>query len=280
MDFLAAKILWTLAAPSTLLLLIGWLGLVCVWLRRQHLGLSLIAVSLGCFLLVRVLPVGQWLLAPLENRFPRITDPPAHVDGIIVLGGALDPELTAAHGMPALNEAAERMTTFVALARRYPGATLAFTGGHGLLLHGKLSEADAARMLFDELGLTRLVIYENRSRTTWENAEFLRARVSPRPGQTWLLITSASHMPRAVGIFRKAGWPVLPWPVAYKTGASATIRYQEALPRRLAELDFATHEWFGLLAYRLMGRTNELLPGPAISAGGRTVPPSSPDTGR
>jgi uncharacterized SAM-binding protein YcdF (DUF218 family) len=291
MDFIASKILWALAAPSTLLLLIGWLGLVCVWLRRRRLGLSLVTASLGCLLLVRVLPVSQWLLAPLENRFSPVTNPPTHVDGIIVLGGALDTELTEAHGIPALNEAAERMTTFVALARRYPEAALAFTGGNGLLLHGKLSEADAAGMLFEQLGLMRPVIYENRSRTTWENAEFLRARLAPQPGQIWVLITSASHMPRAVGIFRKFGWPVLPWPVAYKTGVSPAIQWQQALPRRLGELDWATHEWLGLLAYRLMGRTDELLPGhaaseprsggtAATSANGQIVPPWSPGTGR
>ena len=263
MDFVASKILWILAAPSTLLPLIGWLGLMGVWLRRRRLGLALIAVSLGCLLLVRVLPVGEWLLAPLEDRFPRVSDPPARVDGIIVLGGALDPELTAAHGIPALNDGAERMTTFVALARRYPQAQLAFTGGNGLLLHGTLSEADGARMLFEQLGLARPVTYENRSRTTWENAVFLRAQLAPRPGQIWVLITSASHMPRAVGIFRSLGWPVLPWPVGYKTGASAAIEYQEAMPRRLGELDLAAHEWLGLLANRLMGRTSDLLPSPA-----------------
>lgn len=266
MDFLVSKVLWTVLRPSTLLLLVGWIGILCVWQGRRRLGLSLITLMLGCFLVILLLPVNQWLLFPLEDRFPPVANAPAHVNGIIVLGGAVETELTEAHGMPALNDAAERMTTFVALAQRHPEARLAFAGGSGLLLHGHLSEADVAKELFDQLGMSRPVIYDNTSRNTYENAVQLRDRVSPQPGEIWILITSASHMPRAVGIFRKLGWPVLPWPVAYKTGHTLSIEYQQALPAKLGQLDWAAHEWVGLIAYWLLGRTSELLPGPAQSA--------------
>ena len=266
MDFIISKVLWIVLRPSTLLLLVGWIGILCIWRGRRPFGLALITVMLACFLVILLLPVNQWLLFPLEDRFPPVTNPPSHVHGIIVLGGAVDTELTEAHGMPALNDAAERMTTFVALARRYPEARLAFAGGSGLLVHGRLSEADVARGLFDQLGMSRPVIYDNRSRNTYENAVLLRDRVSPQRGETWILITSASHMPRAVGIFRKLGWPVLPWPVAYKTAHTLSVEYQQALPARLGELDWAAHEWLGLIAYWLLGRTSSLLPGPAESA--------------
>jgi uncharacterized SAM-binding protein YcdF (DUF218 family) len=266
MDFIISKVLWTVLRPSTLLLLVGWIGILCIWRGRRRFGLSLITVMLACFLVILLLPVNQWLLFPLEDRFPPVANAPSHVDGIIVLGGAVDTELTEAHGMPALNEAAERMTSFVALAQRYTDARLAFAGGSGLLMHGHLSEADVAKALFDQLGMSRPVVYDNRSRNTYENAVLLRDRVSPQPGEIWILITSASHMPRAVGIFRKLGWPVLPWPVAYKTGHTLSIEYQEALPAKLGELDWAAHEWIGLVAYWLLGRTSELLPGPTESA--------------
>lgn len=269
MDFIISKILWIVLRPSTLLLMLGWIGLLCIWRGRRRFGLSLITVMLGCFLVIFLLPVNQWLLFPLEDRFPPITNAPSQVDGIIVLGGAVDTELTEAHGMPALNEAAERMTTFVALAQRYREARLAFAGGSGLIVHGQLSEADVAKELFDQLGTSRPVVYDNKSRNTYENAVLLRDRVSPQPGQTWILITSASHMPRAVGIFRKLGWPVLPWPVAYKTAHMLSIEYQQALPAKLGELDWAAHEWIGLVAYWLLGRTSELLPGPMQSAPGQ-----------
>lgn len=260
MSFVLAKILWSLARPSMLLLLAGWAGLVLLWCGRRRLGRALMAAMLSCLMLVVLLPLDQWVLMPLEDRFPPLRNPPAHIDGIIALGGAVDTELTEARGLPALNDAAERMTTFVALARRHPEALLAFAGGNGLVVHGRLSETDVARQLFEQLGLTRPVIYDDASRNTYENARMLRARISPRPGETWVLITSASHMPRAVGAFRKQGWAVLPCPVAYKTGHKLSIAYQEALPAKLGLLDLAAHEWAGLVAYWLLGRTDALFP--------------------
>lgn len=262
MGFILAKVLWIILRPSTLLVLLGWAGLLLTWIGKRRFGLSVVTAVLGCLFVILVLPLDQWALFPLEDRFPPILDPPTHVDGIIVLGGAVDTELTEARGIPALNDAAERMTTFVAAARSYPTARLAFAGGSGLLIHGRLSEADVAKKLFDQLGLTRPVLYDDKSRNTYENALLLRDRLAPQPGEIWALITSASHMPRAVGVFRNLCWPVLPWPVAFKTGHKLSIEYQESLPARLGELDLAAHEWAGLLAYRLLGRTSAVLPAP------------------
>ncbi len=132
-----------------------------------------------------------------------------------------------------------------------------------LLFRGGLFEADVARQLFDGLGLAaRPVTYENRSRTTFENAVDLAALLHPRPGESWILVTSASHMPRAMGAFRAAGWPVLADPVGYKTAHSLAVELAPTLPQRLDRIDAAAHEWMGLLVYRLLGRTDRLLPGP------------------
>jgi uncharacterized SAM-binding protein YcdF (DUF218 family) len=270
MVFTISKVLWLLLRPSTFMVLLGWVGLVCVWGNRFRVGLVLIAAMLSYLFLILLLPIDQWLLAPLEDRFPRVSQAPAHVNGIIVLGGAVDTELTEAHRIPALNDAAERMTTFVALARRYPEAKLAFAGGNGLLVHGRLSEADVAKALFDQLGLNRPVIYEDKSRTTYENALLLGQRITPRTADIWILITSASHMPRAVGIFRKLGWPVLPWPVAYKTG-SPRVDLPGALPGKLGLMDLAAHEWVGLLVYRVLRRIDTVLPGPDEGAPTRHI---------
>lgn len=265
MSFVLSKLAWLIVRPSTLVLLIGLVGLVLAWGRRRRTGMVLLTLSLGCYTAVLVLPVDQWVMMPLEDRFPAVTAPPPAdgVAGILVLGGAVEPALSAEHGMPALDDAAERMTTLVALARRYPQAKLAFTGGNGLLVHGAMTEAVVARQLFDSLGLEdRGVIYEDRSRNTWENAVFTKALVQPKPGERWILITSAAHMPRSVGIFRKTGWDVLPWPVGYKTGRSLTVQYNDALGLRLSRIDWSVHEWIGLVAYWLMGRTSAVFPAP------------------
>ncbi|MCK8785116.1 YdcF family protein [Roseomonas sp. NAR14] len=273
MSFALSKLLWMLLQPSNFLLLVSWAGLALIWLRRERpggrlrgylWGRRLLTLGLGGLAFVILLPVGPLLLLTLESRFPIVAAPPARVDGIIVLGGAVETELTAEWGLPSLNAAAERMTTFATLARRYPEARLVFTGGSGLLLPGAVSEAQVARALFDGLGIAPgRVLYEDRSRNTHENAAFSRALVRPAPGETWILITSASHMPRSVGIFRRQGWAVLPWPVAFKSGRRLATLWDGAAPgRRLGDLDWAVHEWVGLIAYRLLGRTDALFPGP------------------
>ena len=263
MNFIIAKLGGILTSPSTLLLLCCVIGLVLIWRRPSVAGRRFLLVGIGGFLAVYLLPLDQWALLPLEDRFPQVTDPPAHVDGIIVLGGAVIPEITAERGIPSLNSAAERMTTGVALALRYPSARLVFTGGQGALVAGQAKEADVARMLFTSLGVPAdRMIFERESRTTWENAVMTKALVKPQPGQTWLLVTSASHMPRSVGIFRKVGWQVVPWPVGYKTGWDWHLWLPFDLGIRLSQLDLAAHEWIGLVAYRLEGRTTALFPGP------------------
>jgi uncharacterized SAM-binding protein YcdF (DUF218 family) len=262
MSFILSKLFWAVARPGNLLLLIAVIGLLLVWLRRRG-GHALLATGIGGLLAVALLPVDQWLIEPLEQRFQRPAIAPARVDGIIVLGGAVDPFLTADHAQPALGAAAERMTEFVALARLHPEARLIFSGGVGSLRPGRLTEADAARMLFDSLGLAgRGVLYEGRSRNTWENALESRTIAAPKPGETWLLVTSAAHMPRSVGIFRRVGWPVVPWPVDYQAGDRDARIFDAVLVNHLAVLEKAVNEWIGLVAYRLMDRTDTLFPAP------------------
>ncbi len=263
MDFFIPKLLWLLLRPSTVLVLGVAAGAALLLRRPAGRGRWLLALSAGMLALCVVLPVDALLLLPLESRFSRPQPAPARVDGIVVLGGAVETYLTEQHGTPALNGSAERMTAFVALARQYPSAQLAFTGGSGRLEGSRLSEAEVASRLFAQLGLVRPVVYEDRSRTTHENAVMLKAIVRPQPGKSWLLVTSAAHMPRAVGSFRRAGWPVLAWPVGYRVGRHPRFDLEQGLPDRLGGIDSALHEWVGLIAYYFLGRTDVWLPGPS-----------------
>ncbi len=261
--FTLSKLAGILLRPSTLLLLCCVVGLALRGRRHQRLARGLLLVGVGGFVAILLLPLDQWLLLPLEDRFPQVTNPPAHVDGIIVLGGAVDPALTADRGIPSLNGAAERMTEGAALARRYLNARLVFTGGQGLLFPGAVSEADGARRLFTELGVApnRLVM-EGNSRTTYENAVMTKALVQPRPGETWVLVTSADHMARGIGAFRSVGWDPLAWPVGYKSGHNIRLWLPSPLGGRLTKLDEAVHEWIGLFAYRALGHSSALFPAP------------------
>jgi uncharacterized SAM-binding protein YcdF (DUF218 family) len=263
MLFYLAAIVGAFSSPSQILFVLTVAGTVLLAWRRRRWGLRLLYAGVGGFVLLAVLPVDRWMIAPLENRFPQVTSPPAHVDGIIVLGGAVDPQRTADHGIPALSWAAERMTTFAGLARRYPDAKLVFTGGSVELKSGIPTEAEVARTLFTELGVDqKRMIYEDTSRTTFENAENSYRLVNPKPGEVWILVTSANHMPRSVGVFRHVGWKVLPWPVAFKTPYSQSIAVLGYFVTHLAIVDLAFHEWAGAAVYYLTGRSDTLFPGP------------------
>jgi uncharacterized SAM-binding protein YcdF (DUF218 family) len=212
-------------------------------------------------------PLGAILLQPLENRFPPPADLAAPA-GIVVLGGAIDPDLTIARGVPTLLGSAARLTTGAALARRYPKARLVFTGGSASITGGGAAEAPSVRKLWLSLGVPAAqMTFEAKSRNTWENAIFTRALVDPKPDETWLLVTSAWHMPRAMGVFRKAGFNVIAYPVDYRTyGDARDLRPPQLAIAEMAMMGNAVHEWIGLAAYHMTGKTDAWFPGPRRNA--------------
>jgi uncharacterized SAM-binding protein YcdF (DUF218 family) len=217
-------------------------------------------------------PVGNWLIIPLEQRFPVWDAAAGAPDGIIVLGGAIAPDVSAARNDVALNESAERVTAVAELARRYPKARIVFSGGSGALLYDEGTEADFVLRLFESFGIAAArVALEDRSRNTVENAVFSKQMLSPKPGERWLLVTSAYHLPRAVGAFRKVGFAVDPYPVDWRTrGNEDALRPFATLGDGLRRTDTAVREWVGLAAYWLSGRSSELFPAPDRRAGPNT----------
>lgn len=264
MFFIASKIFWFVAEPVSLAVVVGVLGLLLGLTRFTSSGRALMAGAIIALAAGLLTPLGALLLWPLEARFPP---PPADIPapaGIIVLGGALDMEKSEARGQVSLTADAARLTAGIELARRYPSARLVFTGGSaGLLLEGR-AEAIGARKLWLSLGVPdERMTFENKSRNTWENALFTRDLVKPRPEETWLLVTSAWHMPRSVGIFRRLGFDVIPYPVAYRTfGDERDFLQPPSTIDKVLMLDNAVREWAGLLAYRLAGKTDALFPAP------------------
>ncbi|KMO39949.1 hypothetical protein VQ02_08880 [Methylobacterium variabile] len=262
MFFVLSKVLWFLTAPSNLLLLLVLTG-AGLSVRWRRLGLGLCAAS-GLILLAGGLsPLASLVFGPLENRFPEFRDDGAPVAGIVVLGGAVETGLSAARGQLVLNDAGERMVALGDLARRYPEATVVFAGGSGRLTgDGAVSEAAIVRRRAASLGVApERITYEDRSRNTRENAAFSAELVKPKPGERWLLVTSAWHMPRAMGCFRHAGFTVTAYPVDYRTSPRVVAIHSTA-GDGLFELDIAVREWLGLVAYRMSGYTATVFPGP------------------
>lgn len=262
--FYSSKVLKVFTQPDAVLVLLFLLGAALLWLRRPKTGRLLVTFSALVLFAVSALPIGSWWIGVLETRFPRPAfDTLAPPDGIIVLGGSLsNPTVTSLYGAISLNERAERIVELSMLARRFPQARLVFSGGSGDLRQKVAPESDRLKPFTTDLGIApgRLE-YEERSRNTWENAAFSLAQVRPKPGERWLLVTSAAHMPRSVGIFRKVGWPVIPFPVDYETAGAPPWFWFDPVTNWYM-VNIAAHETIGLIVYYLTGHSASLFPGP------------------
>lgn len=265
--FVLSKLVWLLVMPDTLLALALLGGMALVWSGRPRAGHWLLGLAAG-FVLLLLLPIPERLMAVLETRFPAPHALPDRIDGIVLLGGhiALPPDGEPTR--PELNAAADRLIGLAELARAHPEARLVFTGGTGAIDGGPAIEAIGMPILWRSVGSPgRPLEIEGASRNTWENAVFTRTLVDPRPGQTWVLVTSAWHMPRSIGVFRAAGWPEpIPWPVDRRSGPGLdwwNHRYSDGiLGGPLGMLRIGLREVAGLLAYRLLGRVDAFWPGP------------------
>ena len=265
MFFALSKILWFLASPVNLAIVGLMLASLLAFTRFSGPGRWLGLICVAVLGLLAFSPLPRIVVRPLEDRFPQQAVNSGKVDGIIVLGGAIG----VAREDIVLNYAAARMTKAVELARAHPEAKLVFAGGGGNLLSPVVrTEADGARLLFLGLGLpeNRLVL-EDKSRNTLENAVFTRRLVDPKPGERWLLVTSAWHMPRAMGVFRKAGFQVEAFPVDFLSAGTPAdyVRPYRKASRGLDIADDAFKEWVGLAAYYLAGYSDTLFPGPATA---------------
>jgi len=166
---------------------------------------------------------------------------PSYVDGIIMLGG-------------------DENIAFADLARRYPMAKLVSAGGGPMDPDSTGPDLEGKAPTWLGVDKSR-IIFERKSRNTFEDVVVAKAMVQPTAGETWILVTNASHMPRSVGVFRGQGWQVVPYPVDY---ARSHIRPSSASFRQnLDQLSVALKEWVGMLANWVLGHSKEWFPGVA-----------------
>ena len=246
MFYVLSKLLGWVAQPLSVVILCLLIAYLKLWRTPMRGARRLIGIALAILLLGGVSPLANVLLLPLEDRFARPSLPAdAVIDGILVLGGAEDSRISAGRHVVALNEAAERMTEAAALARRFPQARLVFTGGTSELLLPSTYGADAARLYFEAEGIASArLTFEDQARNTWENAVLTQALTKPKPGERWLLVTSGYHMARAVGCLRRIGWPVIPWPVDYRTSGPRDLVTPFYSPAdALRRLEVGTKGW-------------------------------------
>ena len=260
MLYAVSRVVGGIIQPSSLILIVLVTAIMSLVIRPTRTARSAAAISIVLLAACAWTPLGTWLISPLESRFPR-RPLPDNITGIVVLGGAFDLSESDSHNIVEFNYRAERMTAFAGLARRYPRASLIFSGGTASLTGSGLTEAALAKRLFVDLGIPLdRVTFEDRSRNTRENALFTRRLVHLRPSDTWLLVTSAADMPRAVGSFRAIRWNVTAVPVDFHSRQSSWST--PGLIDGLREIDWSTHEWIGLVYYYIRGWTPQLFPKP------------------
>lgn len=265
MFFYLSKIFWFFIQPLNFAIFLILAGSMAMFLGRRRLAVGGALAAFLVLVLSAWTSLGALLLGPLEERFQRPAALPEKIDGIVVLGGGFEGAINLARGGYELNSAGDRFVEAAALARRFPDARVLVSGGTGTILLKGEEDADTASRLLVALGVApeRLVL-ENKSRNTAENALFSKEIAVPQPGETWLLVTSAFHMPRSVGLFRKVGFPVVPWPTDYRTSGREGISFfADNEIDALQNTTVAVREWIGLLAYWLSGRIDTVLPSPA-----------------
>jgi uncharacterized SAM-binding protein YcdF (DUF218 family) len=250
--FVISKLLSAITQPMFWLGL--WWLLALLLLSRWRKGaVIMLWIGLVCLVLLGFRAVPDAMLRELEQRYPV---PSAEVMqqhvGVIVLGGGTGhPETYLAHDQVPLNVAAERMTVPMGLLRQYPEFEMVFAGGEGRLATTGVTEAMLAERFFQEQGVDMSrVRFEGRSRNTRENAQQIADLLGTRCQEPWLLVTSASHMPRALPEFEATGCSVTPYPVDFRTGDSTDLT-EYALVSSLGRWQTVLHELLGQLVYRL-----------------------------
>ncbi len=263
MFFYLSKIFWWLFDPGNILFLLLFLGVFSLLVGWRKSGKLFCTLAFLFYFVVGMLPIAEYALNTLENRFPQVTELPQDVDGIVVLGGAINVLMSDERNELSVNDNVERVLSLVHLTKAYPDVPIIYSGGPGLIGRPDLNESDMIEPLLKELVAPgNKLHFEKRSRNTHENAVFTKEMIDQIGDGKWLLVTSATHMPRSVGAYRLQGIDVIPFPVAYLTSQNFSFSLS-LLPRSgLGSFRSALHEWLGLSVYYFTGKTTEFFPAP------------------
>ena len=260
MFYILAKIFWVLAQPLSIAVLLILLGVILLLWGRERLAIGANIAALAVLVLCGFTTFGPMIIRPLEDRFVRPASMPESISTIIVLGGSTLAKVSTVRGVAELNDAGDRLTDAVALARLYPEARVVYSGGAGMLDQGEPEAATAERFLLSMGIAPERLVLENQSRNTDENAELTAAMLGDRSG-TSLLVTSAFHMSRSIGLFRRVGLDVVPWPTDYRSSGQENFGLDFANPiSNLSVSSVALKEWIGLVVYHWTGRIDTILP--------------------
>lgn len=253
--FWLSKLIWLLISPDSLIILLTLASFILLLRGSNRYAAWMLGTVVSLMTLIALLPLGDWMLNPLETRYPANPALPNKIDGVILLGGAEIAHHSHLWNQVELGSAAERDLAFMKFLRAYPDARFVFTGGSGKLVDNEFKESEVARMLLLDHGFDiSNIIFEDQSRNTYENAKLAYDLIHPGPDENWILITTAWHMPRAMGVFQTSGWPVIAYPVDHYTYPDEHFRLTLNFAGNLSILKTAIKEWIGLAAYWATGK--------------------------
>ena len=256
MSFYLSKILWLILNPFNIFIFITLLSIFFYSIKLRKLSLIIFLINFVFIALISFLPIGSYLIYTIEKEYHSNIKPPENVDGILILGGATIPQLYNEYNQISLNGSSERLVESVFIIKKFDKAKVIFSGGSGLVNRPDLDHAKVAKSFYKKIGIeTNQIIFEDKSRNTYENIIYSKKIANPKKNENWLLITSASHMKRALLIADKNNWKLIPYAVDFKNIKNFKLIPNLELLKNLNSFQQASHEWLGLISYYLMGRT-------------------------
>lgn len=258
LHFLLGKALWLILAPSHFLLLILLLGVI-LFKFKPNLSYRLSRSVTIVLLLIALTPVEHLILAPLEHR---ISAPNSlrHIDSIVVLGGGQQKKQSHQFPYSGFGQHTGRMIAAIDLAKQL-NVPLIFVGGQEQATQELYLESTSLKTLVKMADLpSNQVFINDQSNDTYDNATKAKKILAAQQLNHSLLITSAAHMPRALGVFQQQQINITPFPVEYKLSNESHWFSPISLVKKLYLIEYGVHEWLGLAKYYLLGMTPSFFP--------------------
>ena len=253
-----SKNIWLILGPINFLIILICIGLCLKLFKKKFSSNFFLILSFIYFCIIAVLPTGYYFLNKLESSFQSKKILESNIDGLLILGGPSSSNLSYIHQQVSFNEAGERLTESIKVIKNFKPKKIIFSGGSPSQTFDS-SHAYVAEKFFSEMGIeTDNIIFEFKSRNTYENILFSMEIAQPKKEENWLIITSAFHMKRAIYIAEKLDWKFIPYPVDFRTGLLPYTKPSITFLRNINTFDLASHEIIGLISYYFLGRTDKI----------------------
>ncbi len=259
MSFYLSKILWLALNPFNIFILFTIITIILYLISFRKISIAIFLINSLYLIIISFLPIGSYLIHKIEKEYHLSSSIPDKLDGILILGGATNPIFYKEFNQISVNDSAERLIESVSIIKRFKNSKIIFSGGSGVINRPDLAHSQVAKLFYKKVGIEESrIIFEDNSRNTNENILFSKKIAKPKKNENWLLITSASHMKRAMLIGSKNNWKFIPYAVDFKTMKKFRFVPNLYLLSNINSFQQGSHEWLGLISYYLMNRTDKI----------------------